>query len=390
MKLPYDLLLTNGLLVDPSQNINRPMDVAIEGDRIALLAPHVDSSQAKRVINVTGKLITPGLIDAHVHCFHNMREVCVSTHKAGVYSGVTTVVDAGDAGPGLLMGFRKFIAEPAQCHVYCFLNVASGGMMNNPTPGLKGQTNLYELNHWSDMNREFILDRVMANRDLVLGIKIRAFGTLINSDGIAPIKFAKEIAVSAGLPFLVHLGAVQGHVSDDLAPQILNLMDRGDILAHVYTAKPGRVIEPGKSISAELRKAKERGVFFDMSHGWYNFGFETARYGIAEGVLPDIISSDLAVPNVFGPVYGLCETMSKMMALGLSLEEVVKMTTVNPARALHLSDRHGSLQTGRVADISVLESIQGRHLFTDSYGATLAGERLLRPVFTILSGKAVS
>jgi dihydroorotase len=225
---------------------------------------------------------------------------------------------------------------------------------------------------------------------MVLGVKFRAFGEFVKKEGIEPIKYVKKIALEAGLPFVVHIGSLQGPLPEELTPQLLKLLGKGDILYHLYTAKPGRPIEPGKPIMKELREAKERGVHFDMSHGWFGFSFETARYGIAQGILPDIISSDLAMPNVFGPVYGLCETMSKMMAVGLTLEQVVTMSTINPAQALQIADRHGSLQVGRVADISILELAKTKHVFVDSYGATLEGNEWLVPIMTIRSGKGVA
>jgi dihydroorotase len=357
---------------------------------VASLDKDINPSQAIRVINVAGKIITPGLIDDHVHCYHNMFEMCLPPDRAGVYNGVTTVVDAADAGAGTLFGFRKFIVEPSKTNVYCLLNIAFAGMIYQPEPDQPLEGRWSEIDSWDDINAELTVKKAVENRDVVLGIKLRAFGKLIESKGIEPVELAKKIAVAAQLPLVVHIGAMQGTVPEDLAPRILNLLDKGDILCHLYTNKRGRVIELGKPIMKELRNAKERGVIFDMCHGWFNFGFETARYGIAEGIVPDIISSDLAIPNVFGPVYGLCETMSKMMAVGLNLDQVVKMTTTNPAQALNIADRHGSLKPGRVADISVLELLRTEHTFTDSYGGTLKGEDLLLPIFTIRSGKRVA
>lgn len=386
----YDILLKNGSVVDPSQGINGPMDVAVTADRIAALARNIDSSQAKRVVDVTGKIVAPGLIDDHVHCYHTMLDMCASPDGAGVNRGVTTVVDAGSVGPGTLGAFRS-MAEPAKTNVYCLLNAAIAGLVYQGDPGVKAAyTQWCEITNWNDINAEYTRGKVEANRDLVLGIKIRAFGPLVASDGIKPIELAKKIAVDSKVPLVVHIGAMQGHVSEEIAPQILNLLEKGDILCHLYTAKPGRVIEPGKPISSELRNARERGVILDVSHGAYNFGWETARHGIAEGVIPDIISSDFATLHIYGPVYGLCETMSKLMVLGLTLEQVVKMTTASPAQALNIADRHGSLKVGRVADISVLELVEARHTFGDSYGDTLEGNLRLLPVFVIKSGKGVA
>ncbi len=386
----YDLLLKKGLVIDSTQGIHGIVDVAISSDKIALISQNIPSSQAKRVINTSGKIITPGLIDDHVHCYRNMLEIGVSPDRAGVNSGVTTIVSAGCAGPATLSGFRKFITKPAKTNVYCLLNVALAGMVYMAEPGQRLDQKWCEISNWNDFDSKFTLKRVEENRDIVVGIKIRAFGPLVENEGAKPIEFAKKIAKDAGLPLVVHIGAMQGHVSHETALDILELLEKGDILCHIYTAKSGRVIEPGKTISKKLRDAKERGVLFDMSHGWFNFDFETARYGVAEGFIPDIISSDLGIPNVFGPVYSLCETMSKMMALGLRLDQVVEMTTATPAKALGFENRHGSLKVGREADISVLELLEARHTFTDSHGATLDGDLLLIPVFVIKSGKGIA
>ncbi|MBI2831552.1 MAG: amidohydrolase/deacetylase family metallohydrolase [Chloroflexi bacterium] len=404
----YDLLLKNGRVIDPSQDINGVMDVALTGNKIAALAPKIEASQAKRIVNVPGKIVAPGLIDDHVHCFHTLLPGKATPDGAGVHRGATTVVDAGTVGPITLYVFRKTVVETARSNTYCLLNVALTGLAYpvmapygrhvsdfGQFPGIifgraDAKTNRFEISNWNDIDVDFTRRQAEENRDIVLGIKIRAFGPLLESDGIKPVEVAKKIATDVKLPLVVHVGAMWGDVSDKIAPQILNLLEKGDTLTHIYTGQPGRVIEPGKPISKELKAARDRGVFFDISHGMFNVHFETARHGISEGFIPDIISSDFSGQHAYGPVFGICETMSKLMALGLTVEQVVKMTTLNPALALNIADRHGSLKVGRQADITVLDLVEAKHVFGDSHGGTLEGNSRLIPVFVIKSGTVVT
>jgi dihydroorotase len=251
-----------------------------------------------------------------------------------------------------------------------------------------------EIQRWEDMDPEAILKTATENRDLVKGIKLRAIGPLAENLGIEGVKTAKRIAAEAGIPLMIHVGDMRTRVPEDpmdaFTRELLPLLEKGDILDHVFTWETGGVIEPSGGVVPELKDAIERGVVLDISHGLYHFSFEVARYALDQEILPTTISTDLATVNMEWPVVSLPVTMSKFLALGLTLDQVIEMTTINPARALGEDPRRGTLRPGVPADISIFEIAGGDFTFSDGKGGgILKGEQLLIPCLTLKSGKEV-
>ncbi|MBI2832128.1 MAG: amidohydrolase/deacetylase family metallohydrolase [Chloroflexi bacterium] len=376
----YDLLIKGGKVIDPSHGIHGQRDIGVSGGKIAAVIPELLSHEAKKVIDARGKIVTPGLIDLHLHVAEGIFPISMAPDKAGVLSGVTTVCDGGSAGYIDLPKFKNSVAG-SRTDVLCCLNICSGGI-----------STVHDSKKHCEIDAEATLKAAVQNRGLVKGIKLQVIASIAETFGISAVKTAKQVAHQAGIPLTVHIGDMRERTSsndvmDDFTRELLPLLDRGDVLLHVYTWEAGGVIKPDGSIANELREAVKRGVAVDVSHGMYHFSFEIARIGLAEGILPTTISTDLSMMSSEQAVFSLPVTMSKFLALGLSLDQVVEMTTVNPARILHEGHRRGALKVGMPADISVLEMVEGDFVYSDGKaGNRLGGKLLLKPVLTVKSG----
>lgn len=298
---------------------------------------------------------------------------------------MTTICDGGSTGWVNFRGFKKYVITQAQTDVLCYLHICSTGL-----------SLMREVRDWDDIDAEATLKTAVENRDIIKGIKLRAVNPLAEKLGLEAVKVAKKVAREAGISMMVHIGdqryrnAVEMDEMDIFTLKLLPMLDRGDILSHVYTWQAGGVIQPDGTVPTELREAITRGVVMDTAHGRSNLSFEIARKGLAQGILPTTISTDLASTNIHGPIFSLLLTMSKFLALGLSLEQVIEMTTVNPALALGEEKRRGTLKVSMPADISILELAHGDFTFTDGLaGNTQKGELLLLPHLTLKGGMEI-
>jgi len=382
--MQYELLIKGGEVVDPAQGIRSQQDIAISQGKIAALAPNIATNEAVRIIDAKGKIVTSGLIDIHAHVAGGLVQSAVSPDEAGVLSGVTTVCDAGSTGYANFLGFKKFILPQARTDVFCFLNLCSTGLALMP-----------ELTSWNSVNLEAMLETITKNRDIIKGIKLRAIGALAQSLGLGAVKAAKKLASEVRLPLLVHVGIDPSESGDSalvkradaFTRELLPLLDKGDILTHIYTWKAGGVIEGNGMVLPELKEAMERGVVLDAAQGFTSTSFEIAKIGLAKGILPNTLSTDLTVDTINDPGCNLTVIMSKFLSLGLTLDQVITMTTVNPARALDEEHKRGNLRIGTTADITILELTEGDFLFSDGKaGNSLKGKHLLVPKFTIKAG----
>jgi dihydroorotase len=310
----------------------------------------------------------------------------VPPDEVGVRTGVTTVVDGGSTGYAKFEGFKRFIIPEAYTDIFAFIHVTPNGLSKTP-----------ETWGWYDINPDAVLQTIEANRDIIKGIKMRAIGSVIENQGIDAIKIAKRIASAAKLPLSVHIGIWLDETTpekqvDAFTIELLNSLDKGDIIEHIYTANPGGVIKPDGTVFPELWDAIKRGVILDVANGIFNFSFNIARIGLEKGVLPTALSTDFVTPNFDTPmVLSLTVTMSKFLALGLSLDQVIEMTTINPARALGEEHQRGSLSVGMKADISILELQEGHFIFQDRIekDSAIKGNLLLVPKLTIKDGNLI-
>jgi len=401
------VLLKGGRVIDPASGLDGVRDVLVVDGRIAEVASEVQDGGAER-IDCAGRLVLPGLIDTHAHVYeHVTGSFGLNADLCGVQSGVTTLVDQGGPSCMTLPGFRHFVAEPAMTRVVAFLSAYLVG-------GLEGH-------YYSSLYRPDCLDigatvRVAeANRDLVKGIKAHAELGGFARWGVEVIKSAAEIGRRARLPVYIHFGQLwplphqDGKTvdPDSILTQVLDLMKPDDILAHPFSRHPGGFVSKNGGLHPLVREAVARGLKIDVGHGSH-FSFNVARTVLDAGIIPDTLGADMHGHNTRAAVpadpdggasdahlfagktrFSLVSAMTSMLALGLSLEQVVPMVTVNAARMLGLQDETGHLRVGGLADISVLSDERGRWILTDNEGTKVQANRLLEPVFCLRAGQMV-
>jgi len=374
----YDLLIKSGRVIDPAQNIDDKLDVAISGDKIATVARDIPSTESKQVVDASDKIVTPGLIDVHCHVFDSIHKISVEPDVAGVKQGVTTVGDGGSAGEATFTAFPKYVIPSSQTKVFCFLHLCSFGLIPEP-----------ELRDWDEVNLEAIAATIEAYPSLIKGLKLRLVGNLVARDGVKVVETLQKTAKKFGLSIMIHMGDMDKQVSPTLTQEFLPLMEPGDILSHIYTGNFGNPLRPDGTVLPEMRAAMERGVIMDTAIGRSNLSFEVARKSLAQGIVPTTLSTDLTHRSLTGPTYNLPVTMAKFMALGLDLKQAITMTTINPARALHEEDKIGSLKPGMEADVSVLELSSGKWKLEDAQQQKIEATQMIMPSITVKSGQLI-
>jgi len=371
----YDLVLKGGTVVDPSAGLDGRQDIAVQGGVIARIAPDIASAEATRTIDVTGKTVTPGIIDLHAHVFEGVNATGVNPDLGGVYAGVTAIVDAGSAGAATFAAFPRHVIPSCHTEVIPFLHICQTGLATNPDIIAEASVNL------DDTLR--VADRY---KGLIRGIKARMVSPALEIMGMEMPKLARRAARESGIKLMVHIGDTAKRYDPTVIRQLLPMLDAGDILTHYFTANPGGVLDANGKLVPEAREAADRGVWLDTAHGRMNFSFEVGRRCIDQGLLPHCISTDLTVPGRLHTVHSMTEILTRFLGLGFTLPQVVTMCTSNPAKAIGVADRLGTLAVGRQADISVLEIRDGNWVVHDVLGAGLAVTRAVVPFLTVKRG----
>jgi dihydroorotase len=372
----FDLVLKGGRVVDPSNQLDGVMDIAVDKGTIARIAPDIPATEAARVIEVPGKLVTPGLIDLHAHVFEGVNRTGVNPDLAGVHAGVTTIVDAGSAGPATFAAFPRHILPHCHTEIVPFLHICQTGLATLP-----------DIIAESSVNLEDTIRVATQHRGLIQGIKARMVSPALEIMGMEMPKLARRAAREAGIRLMVHIGDTEKRYDPRVIHPLLSLLEPGDILTHYFTPNPGGVLDANGKLVPEAREAAGRGVWFDTAHGRMNFSFDVGRRIIDQGLLPHCISTDLTVPGRLNTVHSMTEMMTRFLGLGFTLPQVVTMCTANPARAIGAQERLGSLAVGRQADISVLEVQEGDWVVHDILGSPLRVDRALAPHLTVKRGR---
>lgn len=367
----YDTVITGGEVMDPSAGIVGNMDVAIAGGKIAAIEPSIDPARADRTIDARGQIVTPGLIDLHTHIYWGVTYWGIEADPVAARTGVTTWLDVGSAGAYTFPGFRRYIAEPNRVRTFCLLNLSSIGLV---APSWEFQNP----NYWDvDLAEKMVND----NRDLILGIKARIDAETTRGVGIAPLERARELADRVGLPLMVHFGN-GGPTLDEILP----LTRPGDILTHCFRGGDNAVALPGQPVRPDIRRLHEAGLILDIGHGTGSFSFATTEAALADGFLPDVISSDIHQLAVQGPMFDLPVTLSKFLNLGMALPDVIERATGRAAAAMHRPDL-GTLKPGSVADIALFRVEEGDYTFYDIQMEARKGTKLLVNTLTLLDGE---
>lgn len=368
----YDLVLAGGQVFDGETGASRVADVAVSGDRVARIAPGL-AATADRVVDCTGQYVLPGLVEAHTHIFAEVSKVGAPPDEAHLHRGVVAACDAGTVGASTFAAFEKYVAEPARMRLVNFLNVSVLGLID---------FRFGELINPGTLVPEDALAVAEANPHRVRGFKIRLSEDVVGLDWRPLLKRSLALAAEAGLPLMIHIGE-----TPEPLPVILPLLRPGDVVAHCYTGKPYGILNDG-TVLPEVYAARERGVLFESAHGKSNLSFAVARPAIAQGFLPDVVTSDTSARNWRGPVFDLVTSMAKLRAMGMTLEQLVPRVTSAPARLTGLdAEGYGSLVEGGPAHVTVLAEAE-EAVLPDAAGNKITASRL-EPSVVLLAGEQV-
>lgn len=382
----YALLLKGGHVIDPANHLDRIMDVAVSGGKIAAVERDIPAGNASKVVDASGLYVTPGLIDIHYHVGHggapldwfapgsrsHTAPLGISADLA-LNSGVTTVVDAGTAGADTFEQEKEEVIDHAKVRVLAFLNIVANGMNG----GLEQTVD--------QMDAQLCANTINKHRDVIVGVKTAHYWTTKLWDAEhtpwAAVDAAEECGRLANVPIMVDFFPRAPERSYD--ELILKKMRPGDIHTHVFAQQFPIILGDGK-VNPILWEARKRGVIFDTGHGQASFWFRNAVPAFEQGFVPDSISTDLHTGSL--TVLSMAEVMSKFLAMGLPLEDVIRRSTVNPAREIHRTDL-GTLTVGAEADIAVLDELHGHFGYIDCGYARMDGDAKLIARMTIRAGR---
>jgi dihydroorotase len=383
----FDLILKGATVIDPAQGLHQKMDAALGDGNIAALKARIDD-HAARIIDVSGKLIVPGLIDLHTHVYWGGTSLGIQPEKILARSGVTTWVDAGSTGAGNFIGFKEHVIETSRLRILPFLNIGFAGIFGYMREGSEDNPPTW-VGELCDIRLANLSEAIYMARkftDLIVGIKIRSgIDGSCDFPGLAPVLTAKKAAEEVAKPLMVHIGYAPPNTRE-----LLPVLRKGDILTHAFRGDPNSLLDAKGKIIPELADARQREVFLDLGHGAGSFSFDTARKMMEQGIEPDVISSDIHAASINGPAYDLPTTMSKMLNLGMCLDNIVQAVTYHPARAIGYEKELGCLKVGTVGDITVLELQEGEFLFQDCFHNEIKGQQRLIPALTIASGEILN
>jgi dihydroorotase len=371
----FDLLLTGGTVLNPATGINQKLDVGVTNGRVAAIHADLPRADGKRVLDVGGCYVTPGLIDFHVHSYWGVNPYGCDLDALCLATGVTTTMDAGSAGPTNFLGFRKLVYEQSKTRMLNFVALAQHGVLNAPG----------ELLLLGFADSDGAAETVGNNRDVGVGIKVRLHKKAIGENSREALRLAIKAGEATRTPIMVHVGDTaigMDEIADTLRP--------GDVITHCYTPQKPSIIDESGKLLPLVRKAKERGVIFDVGHAGGHFDFNLVRRAMSEGIVPDVISSDLhgrlSQPG-FGIVGDLLTTLTKFLLLGLSFDEIISKCTIDAARVGGWQDRIGSLEVGREADIAVLQLVDEPIKLRDSVGGEMTHKQRIAAKWTIRAGE---
>ncbi len=371
--MDFDLLLRGGTVVDPGRAVHAPMDVGFAGGRVAAVAPRLDGNAAD-VADVSGKLVTPGLIDPHGHFFYRGQPLFVDPDAACLPGGVTTCVDAGSAGWATYAGFRENVIARSHTRVFAFLHLAATGLMSLAA-------GVGELQDFRFAQEDRARD-AFARFPELLGIKVRIQHMATGETNALPaLDMARRIVDATGTRLMVHISG-----SPIPIEAILDRLRPGDIATHIFNGYANGILDDRGRVRPAVSEAARRGVVLDVAHAGVHCDLEVARAAIEQGLPPTTLSTDMVRPLVARRMYDLAGVMSTFLALGMPLDEVIRAVTDAPARAIGQQEELGVLAPGASGDAAVLDIEEGEFTFSDSADHEIKAALRFAPVLTVRGG----
>jgi dihydroorotase len=377
----YDLVIRGGRIVDPSQELDANLDVAIEGTRVAALGPNLAAGGTRALLEAAGQIVTPGLVDLHTHVYWGVAPLGIEADPHCLHRGVTTAVDAGSAGASTLGGFRRYVIDVSATRILAMLNISTIGMARDD--GADNSIGELEEIRWANVGRAIQVAK--AHADLIVGIKVRLGEGQVGSDPERcreALRRSRQAAEAVGKPVMVHIGRTPVPLDEILAQ-----LNRGDVVTHVFHGNAEGVLDEQGRVKRSVWDAAARGVGFDVGHGAGSFSYDVARRALDQGFEPATISSDIHTWSVAGPAFDLATTATKMLHLGMPLDRVMRKITAAPAAAIGLAGEIGTLAPGACADVTLLRLASGEFRLPDTKGKVETVGQRLEPVAVVRAGR---
>ena len=376
--LTYDLVLTGGTLLDPAQSIHDRRDVAFKDGVVAQVADRIDPASAATAVDVSGKLVTPGLIDLHGHFYHGGNGTSVHPDQICLASGTTTGIDAGSAGFQNFQAMRDYVFPAHRTRLLAFLHIGGVGLVLNRLLG-------GGLHDMRVIDIDQTADAIKNNPGFCFGVKVRMhFNAVAHWNAHTAMKAARAAADQSGSRLMVHVSGTPIPL-----PEVLEYLGPGDISTHAFNGNPESILDGRGKVRPEVRAAAQRGVVMDVAHAGIHCDVEVVKAALEQGFFPDTISTDIHSPPPDRTVYLMNDLVSKFHALGLSLKDAVAAATSRPAQVLGLQESLGSLAPGMAGDAAVFDMREGRFAWLDMAGHTVRGDKRLDTYITVRDGAVV-
>ncbi|PYV13715.1 MAG: amidohydrolase/deacetylase family metallohydrolase [Acidobacteria bacterium] len=369
----YDIVIRGGELCDPSQKLRRRAALGIRDGKIAAVEPDIPASRGIQAIDAKGSYVTPGLVDLHTHCYFGATGLGIEPDPIAARSGVTTWVDAGSFGHDQVEGFRRFIVAPSKARIFGYVYLYPSSRNPDVAPVDYVRRGMRSTG-----------EAAVKNRDIILGVKVQIGSNMNGRYSLDFLKIARELCDKYMLPLMTHIS-----FSPPETDQVMELMRPGDVVTHCYNGHTLGIVDANGKIKPSVLEARARGVLFDVGHGLGSFNFEAARKALAAGFVADTISTDIYNLNVNGPVFDLPTTMSKLMHLGMTFEDVLLRVTAAPAKIVNRVPLLGTLAVGAPSDVALLQVEEGEFQLVDSQRNKVDARRRVVCRETICRGKAM-